>query len=224
VIAPTGSASSTLNDESLEALTVIAEDVGDPAEVENASKKPKLLGLRKRLVGIQKFFASKEQAHPNRRRYLEDCKQSQAEKKDGGCLCDYLWRRGRWCHSCLIPPPTLACPSRGGVWVDGRFGGHSVLWMADGRRRMVRNLRKGDRINYDTGSQTAEVQCVIAMRVKGFRAPMVHFPGGLTLTPTHSVLDNSGEWVPAETVHKRRVVDIDRVYNFLLDRQHYGAQ
>jgi hypothetical protein len=224
VIAPTlvdkESVSSTLNGESSEASSIIAKDVGDSAKMESALKKPKLPGLRKRLAGIQKFFASQEEARLNRRRYLEDCKKRQAERKDGGCPCGYPWGRVRQYHSCSTPPPTSAGPSGGGVWVDGCFGGDSVVWMADGRHRMVRDLRKGDRIHCDTGSQTAEVQCVIAMHVKGCRAPMVHFPGGLAVTPTHPVLDNSGEWVPAETVHERRVVDIDRVYNFLLDRQH----
>jgi hypothetical protein len=199
------SASSTLNDESSEASTIIAEDVRDSAKVENTSKKPKLPGLRKRLVGVQKFFADREQAHLARRQYLKDCEKRQAEKND---------------HSCSTPPPTSACPSGGGVWVDGCFGGDSVVWMADERHKLVRDLRKGDRIRCGAGGQTAEVQCVVAMRVKGCRAPMVHFPSGLAITPTHPVLDNSGEWVPAEEVHELRVVDIDRVYNFLLDRQH----
>jgi hypothetical protein len=214
------SASSTLNDKSSEASTIVAEDVGDSAKMENTSKKPKLPGLRKRLAGVQKFFADREQAHLARRRYLEDCEKRQAEKNDGGCPCGYPWGRRRWYHLCPIPSWTSACPSGGGGWVDGCFGGDSEVWMADGRRKLVRDLAKGDRICCDAGSQTAEVQCVVAMHVKGCRAPMVHFPSGLAITPTHPVLDNSGEWVPAEKVHERRVVDIDRVYNFLLDRQH----
>jgi hypothetical protein len=224
VITPTlvgkESASSTLNDESSEASTIIAEDVRDSAKVENTSKKPKLPGLRKRLADVQKFFADREQARLARRRYLKDCEKRQAEKNDGRCPCGYPWGSHHWYHSCSTPPPTSACPSGGGVWVDGCFGGDGGVWMADGRHKLVRDLRKGDRIRCDAGSQTAEVQCVVAMRVKGCRAPMVHFPSGLAITPTHPVLDNSGDWVPAEKVHERRVVDIDRVYNFLLDRQH----
>jgi hypothetical protein len=48
VIAPTladkESASSALNDESSEASTIIVEDVGDAAKMENTLKKPKLPG------------------------------------------------------------------------------------------------------------------------------------------------------------------------------------
>jgi len=161
MIAPTlagkESASSTLNDESSETSTIIAEDVRDSAKVENTAKKPKLPGLRKRLAGVQKFFTDREQAHLARRQYLKDCEKRQAEKNDGGCPCGYPWGRHNWYHSCPIAPPASASPSGGGAGVDGCFGGNSVVWTADGQHELVRDLKKGDRIRCDAGSQTAEV-------------------------------------------------------------------
>ena len=213
------SASSVLNDKSSTASTIVVQDPGDSAGTGKTTKTSRLPGLRKRLARLQKFWADQQEAHAVQEQYIEDCKKRQAEKNDGGCPCGYPWGKGRWFHSCSISSSASA-HGGGGGGDTGCFGGGSVVWMTDRRHKLVKDLRQGDRIRCDTGGQIAEVRCVVAMRIPGSRAHMVHFPDGLAITPTHPVLDSNGEWVPAEKMYESRVVDIDRVYNFLLDRQH----
>jgi hypothetical protein len=71
-----------------------------------------------------------------------------------------------------------------------------------------------------TGNQTTEVRCIVTMHVKVCRAPMAHFPVASQLRLRILFLITAANGYLPRKHTNVEFVDVDRVYNFLLDRQH----
>ena len=104
----------------------------------------------------------------------------------------------------------------GGCDPGGCFFGDSEVDMADGTRKLVSNLSKGDRVLCDLQGKTSEVICLLVMEAPSGRKPMVMFPGGLKITPGHPIFMN-GEWVKPSAVG--RFAACRYVYNIILDHE-----
>lgn len=61
--------------------------------------------------------------------------------------------------------------------------------LANGEKRRMDQLRKGDRIRSLQG-KLATIDCVIETKLSGQCMDMVRLPGGLTVTPLHPVWEN----------------------------------
>jgi hypothetical protein len=106
----------------------------------------------------------------------------------------------------------------GGWDGGGCFSGDSEVDMADGTRKRVSNLTKGDRVLCDLKGKTSEVICLLVMEVPSGHKPMVMFPGGLKITPRHLIFMN-GEWVQPSAVERVRLAACRYVYNIMLDHE-----
>ncbi|GAB1309887.1 hypothetical protein MFIFM68171_00097 [Madurella fahalii] len=103
--------------------------------------------------------------------------------------------------------------------VDGCIGGESIVRLAGGERRLVKDLKKGDLIECNADGDVAEVQCVMVQRATKASTPMVKIMDGVFLTPMHPVEIN-GTWALPKDVGDVRLEETDRVFNFLLDNHH----
>lgn len=74
----------------------------------------------------------------------------------------------------------------------------SMVHMADGSRKRISELNKGDLVcsQYRNGkeSHTSEVVCMVRTVCDGGAANMVTLESGLRITPWHPVRDGSGQW------------------------------
>ena len=95
----------------------------------------------------------------------------------------------------------------------GWFWGDSIVTMADGPRKQVKYLRKGDTVVSDGNTNTATVACVLVMPVEGGR---VHVANWLDNKRTRVMTR-----VPIlfhDKVEKRKHGDCQFVYNVYLDQ------
>jgi Mg-chelatase subunit ChlD len=127
---------------------------------------------------------------------------------------------------CKLPPPEpsiksyasthTAQPASMSSYYDptgGCFGGNSQVHMQGGIYKLVSQVHRGDVL-----SNGARVVCVVKTIVTKGQKPMVNV-NGLAITNWHPVLINN-EWVFPVEQFGSRVVDIEMVYNFVLDRHH----
>ena len=95
----------------------------------------------------------------------------------------------------------------GGGW----FWGDSVVNMADGGRKLVRELRKGERIQCDTKVSTAAgVLCVLVMPVKKGQISVVDWNNGRRVMTQHPIRFT-------DKVAQKKHGDSKYVYNVFLD-------
>jgi hypothetical protein len=95
--------------------------------------------------------------------------------------------------------------------------GDGLVLMNDGKRKLVRDLSKGDVV-----AGGAKIICVIKTVIHGGKCHMFRFDGML-VTPFHPIrLPFTGRWqFPAKMGDSLgSEVDIDFIYNFVLDRWH----
>jgi len=98
-----------------------------------------------------------------------------------------------------------------GPEIDGGwFWGDSTVNMADGGRKSVRELRKGDKILCDTKGSTAEVICVLVMPVKKGHISVVDWNNGARVMTQHPIR------YPDKASQKKHG-DAQYVYNVFLD-------
>jgi hypothetical protein len=101
---------------------------------------------------------------------------------------------------------------------DGCFSGDSEVHMADGTRKLVKDLIKGDLVSCDLNRKTSEVTCLLVMEMPAGPIPMVVFPGGLNITPRHLILIDGG-WIQSSALGQVRRVECRYVYNIMLDHE-----
>lgn len=108
------------------------------------------------------------------------------------------------------------------------FHGDCLVHMSDGSFKAVANVTSGDRVvcnthllQPDNTPRFAEVECVVQTQIKTGLIDMIHFSGGLQVTPYHPISDTiSGHshWrFPADIEHGKLIeTKCDAVYSFLL--------
>jgi len=96
------------------------------------------------------------------------------------------------------------------VCVDG------TCWaeLANGERRRVAELAKGDRLRGREGEE-AELVCLVRTACEGGRARLVELEGGLRLTPYHPVLAGGAWRFPAELAEAKEL-PCEAVYSFVV--------
>lgn len=127
-----------------------------------------------------------------------------------------------------IPPPEPTIKRQQNVKVSNMqvfynscgvcFGANSKVFMADGSKKLVKNVRKGD-IICAGDAETAEVLCVVETKIKEKRVEMVVFENGLEITPWHPVRIGNVFRFPAD-LRDVHVVEAESVYNFVVSKHH----
>ena len=110
----------------------------------------------------------------------------------------------------MSPMMSLTQPL-GGCWAPG-----SMIKMADGSRKPIQDVRKGDRVWTIAGP--SDVEYALEIGTKQLKQPMVLL-GGLLITPWHPVLDKMVWTHPADL---GTIVDceVPKVYNLVLTSGH----
>ena len=104
---------------------------------------------------------------------------------------------------------------------DGCFSGDSLVQMSDQSLKPVGELKKGDQVVCDATESTAEVVCVVAMRVSSPRIRMFQLTYGLQITARHPILlPGTRDWVSPQhlPLFVARAVNLNcsHVYNVIL--------
>lgn len=95
----------------------------------------------------------------------------------------------------------------------GCFGGNSIVHMKDGFKK-VSEICKDDILE-----NGAKVICVInTIITKGLKS-MVHI-NGLEITEWHPIIDKNNTWIFPVENYEAKIINIDMVYNFILDTKH----
>lgn len=108
-------------------------------------------------------------------------------------------------------PMSLINTPYGGCWAPG-----SMLMMADGNKKPIEDVRKGDMVW--TLSGTAVVEYALELGTTQTSQPMVKL-GDLWITPWHPVLDNLVWTTPQRLAHISERI-MPKVYNLILSRGH----
>jgi len=100
----------------------------------------------------------------------------------------------------------------------GCFSGECLVSMADGSKKRVDSLTKGDIVAVPGGT-TASVRCVWQTVFEDGLTELSVLPGGLRITPWHPVRVR-GEWRFPQDLSPAYESACDAVYSFLLDQGH----
>lgn len=130
---------------------------------------------------------------------------------------------------CSLPPPTSSIkaadptsPQRAGgmqTFNDcsgGCFDGEGEVMLANGLRKKVKNLLKGDEI-IDSSGVSAKVVCLVVFPVN--KVTKVVNMNGMKITPKHPV-KIEGEWKYPKDVLPVVDAHCDNIYNLVLDKNH----
>jgi Mg-chelatase subunit ChlD len=108
-------------------------------------------------------------------------------------------------------PMSLINTPYGGCWAPG-----SMIIMADGNKKPIEDVRKGDMVW--TLSGTAMVEYALELGTSQASQPMVKL-GDLWITPWHPVLDNL-VWTTPQSLGSISERIMPKVYNLILSRGH----
>jgi len=95
----------------------------------------------------------------------------------------------------------------------GCFGGNSIVHMKDGFKK-VSEICKDDIIE-----NGAKVICVINTIITKGQKSMVNI-NGLEITEWHPILNENNIWIFPVENYETKIINIDMVYNFVLDSKH----
>ena len=95
----------------------------------------------------------------------------------------------------------------------GCFGGDGIVHTKYGFKK-VSEIRKGDILE-----NGGKVICVINTVITRGQKPMVNI-NGFEITPWHPILDKNGIWIFPIKSYEANIVNINMVYNFVLDSKH----
>jgi hypothetical protein len=100
------------------------------------------------------------------------------------------------------------------------FHGKNLVQMADGSKKLVKSIVKGDKIETKDG-KGAKIICVVQTIVEGNVVDMVTCPdSGLVLTPWHPIRNEQNDWVFPATLAEAIPMSCEFLYNFVLDSAH----
>tara|TARA_B100000902_G_C27321507_1_gene924959 strand:- start:616 stop:2970 length:2355 start_codon:yes stop_codon:yes gene_type:complete len=106
----------------------------------------------------------------------------------------------------------------------GCFDSNCKITMADGSQKVLSELKKGDCIesaDQDNNITTANVVCILEMKIKGGIREFVDLPGGLYITPWHPIKYN-GEWVFPADIKTPTICSTGSIITLVLDNHHVG--
>jgi hypothetical protein len=119
------------------------------------------------------------------------------------------------------PAPALASMAMFHDPRGGCFDGGCVITMADGGKKPLRDVRRGDEVAVaGCGDGVGTVLCVMECSVApgaGTTMALCELPGGLRITPYHPVL-LSGKWTFPVDVASSKRVGAERVYSVVVSR------
>jgi hypothetical protein len=95
--------------------------------------------------------------------------------------------------------------------------GDGLVDMADGSKKLVKDIVKGDRVQSDKGAAT--VECVLKTNAK--RGKLMSTFNGMKVTAWHPIrFDRDDKWQFPTEVEESEMTKIDYVYDFVLDKHH----
>ena len=123
----------------------------------------------------------------------------------------------------MAPPPTPVSMSVFNDPDGGCFTGDSVILLANGSKKLVKDLVKGDRVmtlrdpyGIKTGLSTANVVCILKTITTG-NIKLTTTKKGLKITPWHPII-SQGIWCYPGNVFETKVETCDEIYTILLDK------
>ena len=123
----------------------------------------------------------------------------------------------------MAPPPTPVSMSVFNDPNGGCFTGDSVILLANGDKKLVKDLVKGDRVmtlrdpyGLKTGLSNASVVCILKTITTG-NVNLVTTPKGLKITPWHPIITR-GIWCHPGNVFETKVEPCNEIYTILLDK------
>ena len=106
----------------------------------------------------------------------------------------------------------------------GCFDSNCMITMADGSQKILSRLLKGDciqSVDKDNNITTANVVCILEMKIKSGIREFVDLSGGLYITPWHPVKYN-GEWVFPADIKNPIIRSCESIITLVLDSHHVG--
>lgn len=106
----------------------------------------------------------------------------------------------------------------------GCFDSNCKITMADGSQKVLSGLKKGDciqSVDQDNNITTANVVCVLEIKIKTGVREFVDLPGGLYITPWHPIKYN-GEWVFPSDIKQPIICSTRSIITLVLDNYHVG--
>ncbi len=102
----------------------------------------------------------------------------------------------------------------------GCFDGNGEILLADGTKKLVKEVVAGDSLATANGKAAVKVKCVVRFEIK--RTLEMICLNGLLITPKHPVRV-SGKWVKPSEIGKPRNQFVDYIYNFVLESGHVAT-
>lgn len=107
------------------------------------------------------------------------------------------------------------------------FDGNCIISMANGTKKKISELMKGDCVfslenpnNINSLYVISKVVCILKTIVLGNYREMTVFDNGLKITPWHPILNEKSEWVFPFNINNSKLYEQKEVYNILLDSNH----
>ena len=132
---------------------------------------------------------------------------------------------------CSLPPPKPSCRrDNSGPVVRNMatfansygpcFDGDGLVQMANGERKAVKSLKRGDQVASSNGSVATVLALIETPIPEGQLTDIVEVEG-VSLTPWHPIQTGAnGQWVFPADVHAAKKVSIRAIYNLVLDAHH----
>jgi hypothetical protein len=95
------------------------------------------------------------------------------------------------------------------------FAASSLMHMANGSRKVVSDVKRGDLVMSSKGN-TAQIRCVVRTLTTNGRTQLVALPSGLLVTPYHPIRVKN-EWSFPRDITEPQDCECDAVYSFLLE-------
>jgi len=106
----------------------------------------------------------------------------------------------------------------------GCFDSNCTITMADGSKKILKNLNKGDKIlscDLNNIPQIASIVCILEIKITYGIREFVDFESGLNITPWHPI-KYENEWVFPANIKPPIVKCCDSIITLVLDNHHIG--
>ncbi|CAM4832467.1 unnamed protein product [Rotaria magnacalcarata] len=101
---------------------------------------------------------------------------------------------------------------------SGCFHGDSVVLLANGFLKLVKDIRRGDALKAPGGLEST-VTHVVKIKCATGKALMVTLDSGLVITPWHPIRID-GNWKFPHDIRHEKEIECQEMYNFVLDKCH----
>ena len=100
------------------------------------------------------------------------------------------------------------------------FAGICNVLMANGTRKQVQEIKKGDLVSAGTEGKEAEILCVLKTRIADSAPSLVCLPGGLLVTNYHPVRINKKWEFPINLAPSVPRLNTPFIYSFVMKSGH----